>query len=212
MNPASLRWLILALLCLSTVINYVDRQALAIVVPRLREDLGLTSVQYGTVTTLFMVAYTVAQIGSGIMIDRLGTRVGFLISVVVWSIAAVAHAFAQGVWSLGIFRLLLGIGEAGNWPAGGKAIAEWFPKSRRAFAYGCVRRRLGDGCDACSADRGRPRIDIRLARGVRGDRLGWIRVGCCVVVDVLSSRASIRGWRRPAALRCSKRWKSTASR
>ena len=134
MNPASLRWLILGLLCLSTVINYVDRQALAIVVPQLREDLGLSSVQYGTVTTVFLAAYTVAQIASGVMIDRLGTRVGFLISVIVWSVAAVAHAFAQGVWSLGLFRLLLGLGEAGNWPAGGKAIAEWFPKAKRAFA------------------------------------------------------------------------------
>lgn len=134
MNPASLRWLILGLLCLSTIINYVDRQALSILVPRLREELGLSSVQYGTITTVFMAAYTVGQIGSGIMIDRLGTRLGFLISVLVWSVAAVAHAFAQGVWSLGLFRLLLGIGEAGNWPAGGKAIGEWFPKTRRAFA------------------------------------------------------------------------------
>ena len=126
--------MILGLLCFSTIINYVDRQALSILVPRLREELGLSSVQYGTITTVFMAAYTVGQIGSGIMIDRLGTRLGFLISVLVWSVAAVAHAFAQGVWSLGLFRLLLGIGEAGNWPAGGKAIGEWFPKTRRAFA------------------------------------------------------------------------------
>jgi MFS transporter, ACS family, hexuronate transporter len=134
MDVKPLRWTILGLLCLSTVINYVDRQALAVVLPSLRQDLGLSSIEYGTVTTLFLAAYTVAQIASGVMIDRLGTRVGFLISVVVWSAAAAAHAFAQGVWSLAILRVLLGLGEAGNWPAGGKAIAEWFPKARRAFA------------------------------------------------------------------------------
>ena len=71
--------------------------------------------------------------GSGVVIDRLGTRAGFLIFIVVWSVSAMAHALAQGVWSLGLLRLILGAGEAGNWPAGGKAIAEWLPKSRRAF-------------------------------------------------------------------------------
>lgn len=131
-----MRTFILVLLCASTVINYIDRQALAVVLPKLRTDLGLSSVDYGTVTTVFLIAYTLAQVGSGVMIDRLGTRLGFLISILVWSCAAVAHAFAQGVWSLAAFRAILGLGEAGNWPAGGKAVAEWFPKERRAFAMG----------------------------------------------------------------------------
>ncbi|MDZ4797925.1 MAG: MFS transporter [Bryobacteraceae bacterium] len=133
MRAPSLRWLILSLLCLSTVINYVDRQALAVVVPSLRAELGLSSVDYGTITTFFLIAYTIAQLGAGVLIDRLGTRLGFVIFIVVWSVAAMAHAFAQGALSLGIFRFILGAGEAGNWPAGGKAIAEWFPKARRAF-------------------------------------------------------------------------------
>ncbi|MDX2153742.1 MAG: MFS transporter [Bryobacteraceae bacterium] len=132
----TLRWLILALLCLSTVINYVDRQTLAVVLPSLRQDLGLSSVDYGTITTLFLIAYTLAQVASGVFIDRIGTRKGFAWFVGVWSLAAVAHAFATGPWSLGALRFLLGLGESGNWPAGGKAIAEWFPKSRRAFAMG----------------------------------------------------------------------------
>lgn len=134
MRLGSLRWLILGLLFLSTVINYVDRQALSVLLPTLREELSITSQQYGTITTVFMLAYTVSQVASGMMIDRIGTRIGFSLSVVLWSVAALLHAFARGAMSLGIFRCLLGLGEAGNWPAGGKAIACWFPPERRAFA------------------------------------------------------------------------------
>lgn len=136
MTASRLRWTILALLCLSTVINYIDRQALSVLLPSLRKDLGITSAQYGSVTTLFLIAYTVGQVAGGMVIDRLGTRLGFVLSIAAWSVAAAAHAFARGVVSLSVFRVLLGLGEAGNWPAGGKAIAEWFPKSRRAFAMG----------------------------------------------------------------------------
>jgi ACS family hexuronate transporter-like MFS transporter len=135
-SASRLRWTILALLCLSTVINYIDRQALSVLLPSLRKDLGITSAQYGSVTTLFLAAYTVGQVAGGMVIDRLGTRLGFVLSIAAWSVAAGAHAFARGVVSLAVFRVLLGLGEAGNWPAGGKAIAEWFPKSRRAFAMG----------------------------------------------------------------------------
>jgi MFS transporter, ACS family, hexuronate transporter len=129
-----LRWLILGLLFLSTVINYVDRQALSVLLPTLRGELGLSSAEYGTITTLFLAAYTVAQLGAGVVIDRVGTQRGFAWAIVVWSIAAVAHAFARGPVSLSVFRFALGIGEAGNWPAGGKAVAQWFPQQRRAFA------------------------------------------------------------------------------
>jgi MFS transporter, ACS family, hexuronate transporter len=128
-----LRWLILGLLFLSTVINYVDRQALSVLLPTLRGELGLSSAEYGTITTLFLAAYTVAQLGAGLVIDRVGTRRGFAWAIIIWSIAAVAHAFARGPLSLSVFRFALGIGEAGNWPAGGKAVAQWFPQRRRAF-------------------------------------------------------------------------------
>lgn len=129
-----LRWLILGLLFLSTVINYIDRQALSVLVPTLRKDLGLSSADYGTITTVFMLAYTVAQIPAGMWIDKIGTRLGFCISIVGWSIAALLHSAAQGMFSLAIFRALLGITEAGNWPAGTKAVAQWFPPQRRALA------------------------------------------------------------------------------
>lgn len=136
MKLSKLRWLILALLFASTMINYVDRQALSVLLPSLRSELGISSAEYGTITTVFLVAYTISQVASGAMIDRIGTRLGFAISIIVWSIAAILHAFAQGALSLGILRFALGFGEAGNWPAGGKAISQWFPAKRRAFGMG----------------------------------------------------------------------------
>lgn len=140
------RWIILALLFLSTVINYIDRMALAVVLPNLRSDLGIGSAEYGAIMTLFLVAYTVAQLFAGVIIDRVGTRIGFAVAIVAWSAASIGHALAQGALSLGILRFLLGLSEAGNWPAGAKAIAEWIPKSRRAFAMG-----LFDGGSAVGA-------------------------------------------------------------
>jgi ACS family hexuronate transporter-like MFS transporter len=136
MCDARRRWLLLSLLFLSTAINYIDRQALAVVLPRLRDDLGITSVQYGGITTVFLIAYTLAQLASGVVIDRIGSRLGFALCVSIWSLAAAGHAFAAGAASLAALRFLLGMSEAGNWPAGAKVVAEWFPKERRAFAMG----------------------------------------------------------------------------
>ncbi|MBI1762284.1 MAG: MFS transporter [Acidobacteria bacterium] len=133
MKLSRLRSLILFLLFLSTVINYVDRQALSVLLPTLRGELGISSAEYGTITTLFLTAYTIGQLFAGIVIDRIGTRRGFALSIVAWSFAAIAHAFARGPLSFGLLRFALGIGEAGNWPAGGKAVAQWFPQHRRAF-------------------------------------------------------------------------------
>ena len=134
MRLGPLRWLILGLLFLSTVINYVDRQALSVLLPTLRTELGLSSADYGNITTVFMLAYTVAQIPAGMWIDKIGTQLGFCISIIGWSLAAILHAFARGPLSLAIFRGLLGVTEAGNWPAGTKAVAQWFPQKRRALA------------------------------------------------------------------------------
>lgn len=136
MTHVRLRWLVLSLLFASTVINYVDRQALSVLLPALRTDLHLSSADYGAITTAFMLAYTVSQLLSGALIDRVGTRAGFAIAMLIWSIAAALHATATTAWSLLALRVLLGFGEAGNWPAGAKAVAEWFPQPRRAFAMG----------------------------------------------------------------------------
>lgn len=134
MRLGTLRWMILGLLFLSTVINYVDRQALSVLLPTLRQELGLTSSDYGTITTVFMLAYALAQIPVGAWIDRVGTRIGFTVSIVGWSVAALLHAFAVGPLSLVFLRGLLGVTEAGNWPAGTKAVATWIPQKQRALA------------------------------------------------------------------------------
>ncbi len=134
--PERRRQWILVLLCLSTVLNYLDRQALSVVLPLLREELSLSSSDYGNITTGFLIAYTLGQLGLGIWIDRVGARIGLVASMAAWSLAGMAHAMVTGFTGLAFCRVLLGLGEAGNWPAGSKAVAESFPPNRRAFAMG----------------------------------------------------------------------------
>ncbi len=120
----------------ATVINYLDRQALSVVAPMLTEQFGMSNEAYGMVISAFMLAYTISNGLSGPMIDRLGTRLGYAVCMAVWSTAGLLHALATGSWSLAAFRFLLGLGEAGNWPAGAKVAAEWFPDRERALACG----------------------------------------------------------------------------
>ena len=135
-NPVLLRWVMISLVFLATAINYLDRQTLSVIAPTLRDHFGMTNTDYGVIIFAFMLTYTVMNGFSGLFIDRVGTRVGYAVCVLLWSIAAILHAFATGVWSLGCFRSLLGMGEAGNWPAGVKVVAEWFPERERALATG----------------------------------------------------------------------------
>jgi ACS family hexuronate transporter-like MFS transporter len=120
----------------ATVINYLDRQTLSVAAPVLRERFHLSNVGYSRVVFAFLLAYTLSNGTSGLMIDRLGTKLGYALCMLWWSVAALLHAFATGGLSLGIFRFLLGIGEAGNWPAGVKVATEWFPERERALASG----------------------------------------------------------------------------
>ena len=131
-----MRWAMIALVFLATVINYLDRQTLAVVAPLLRDKFGMSNTEYGRVIFAFMLAYTIMNGASGALIDRLGTKLGYALCILWWSAATLLHALATGVWSLGAFRFLLGIGEAGNWPAGVKVVAEWFPENERALASG----------------------------------------------------------------------------
>ena len=131
-----LRWWIIGLVFLATLINFIDRLTVSILGPVIMSQLQLTNFQFGSITTWFLVAYTASQGLSGRLYDRVGAKRGFTISVLVWSIAASAHAFARGLTDLRVLRVVLGLGEAGNWPGAAKVIAEWFPIRERAFAMG----------------------------------------------------------------------------
>src|SRR5262245_47452858 len=111
-----LRWWIAGLIFLATLINFIDRLTISILGPVITKALNLTNLQFATITTWFLVAYTASQGLSGKLYDRIGARRGFSLSILVWSLAASAHAFATGFASLSIFRFILGLGEAGNWP------------------------------------------------------------------------------------------------
>ena len=128
-----LRWWIIGLVFLATLINYIDRLTISVLAPVITRDLGLTNTEFGSIVTWFLLAYTISQGLSGKLYDRIGTRLGFVLSITVWSIAAMAHAFARGLGSLSLFRFVLGLGEAGNWPGAAKTVAEWFPVRQRAF-------------------------------------------------------------------------------
>ena len=130
------RWVICALLFFATTINYMDRQVLGILAPTLQKDIGWSEAQYGAIVSWFTLAYAFGYLGAGGMMDKLGTRIGFAISVFVWSIAAMAHALARTVTGFGVARFVLGIGESGNFPASIKTVAEWFPVKERALATG----------------------------------------------------------------------------
>jgi MFS transporter, ACS family, aldohexuronate transporter len=132
----SMRWLMIALAFSATMINYLDRQTLSVAAPVLIEQFHMSSVAYSRVLFGFLLAYTIMNAVSGPLIDRLGTRAGYALCMAWWSASSVLHGFARGPLSLGVFRFLLGMGEAGNWPAAVKLVAEWFPAGERALASG----------------------------------------------------------------------------
>ncbi len=134
--PLPRRWLMVSFAFWATVINYLDRQTLSVAAPVLREQFHMSNVEYSRVVFAFLLAYTLGNGISGPVIDRLGTKLGYALCMVWWSVAALLHGFATGGLSLGMFRFLLGIGEAGNWPAGVKVVTEWFPGRDRALASG----------------------------------------------------------------------------
>ena len=136
MKVKGLRWWVIGLIALAAVINYIDRNALAILWPAISEELGFTKQDYANIVSLFLVAYAVSQTLSGRIYDKIGTRLGFTGSLIVWSVGCVLHGISGSVRSFSIFRVILGLGEAGNWPGAAKSIAEWHPVKERATATG----------------------------------------------------------------------------
>jgi ACS family hexuronate transporter-like MFS transporter len=130
------RWWVASLLFAATVINYVDRQVLSLLAPLLRDEFKISNTEYSRIVFAFLVAYMVMQGVSGKLMDRLGTRVGLALTVSFWSVAAVLHATVRSAIGFGVFRFLLGAGEAGNWPGAVKTISERFPARERALATG----------------------------------------------------------------------------
>ncbi len=133
---SGMRWVIIGLIGIATVVNYIDRNALAVMWPQIASDVGATKEDYALLVTVFMLFYALGQFVFGKLFDAIGVRLGFALSIGVWSISIALHALANSVVSFSVFRALLGISEAGAWPGAVKANAEWFPARERALAQG----------------------------------------------------------------------------
>ena len=136
MKTKGLRWFIVSLVAVATVINYIDRNALGIMWPGISEELGLGKDDYALIMSIFMVGYAFGQTLFGKIFDAMGTRFAFVLAIVVWSAAVAAHAFVRTAMAFSVVRFIMAFGEAGNWPGATKANAEWFPIKERALAQG----------------------------------------------------------------------------
>lgn len=136
MKIGKFRWAIVSLVALATIINYIDRGALGVLWPEISNDLGLTKTDYAIIINVFTFAYAFGQTIFGRIFDWIGTRLGFVLAISVWSIATMLHAVSTSLLTFSLFRGLLGVSEAGNWPGATKANAEWFPINERALAQG----------------------------------------------------------------------------
>src|SRR3977135_473015 len=130
------RWVICGLLFFATTINYVDRQVLGLLSKDLQAALHWTELDYGNIVAAFNAAYALGLLAAGRLMDRFGTKIGYSVALSVWSLAAMAHALASSAFGFGVARAALGAGEAGNFPAAIKTVAEWFPRKERALAPG----------------------------------------------------------------------------
>ena len=130
------RWRIVVLLFFASTINYIDRQVLGILAPQLQNQLGWSESDYGFIIMAFQIAYAIGLISMGTLLDKIGTRLGYIIAISLWSMAGMVHAAARSVFSFSLARFVLGIGQSANFPAAVKSVAEWFPKKERALATG----------------------------------------------------------------------------
>src|SRR5438876_157443 len=131
-----LRWWICGLLFLATTVNYMDRQVIGVLKPTLQKDLSWTEIDYANIVFWFQVAYAAGYLFAGRLMDRIGLRVGYTLAILLWSVAAMGHAFARTVFTFATARFGLGLAEGGNFPAAIKTVSEWFPRKERAFATG----------------------------------------------------------------------------
>lgn len=135
-RPTRFRWVICALLFFATTVNYVDRSVLGVLAPTLQQKIGWSDTNYGDINAAFTAAYAIGLLFAGWLIDAIGTRVGYALFLVLWSVASICHAFVKTAFGFGVARVGLGLAEAGNFPAAVKTVAEWFPRKERSFAIG----------------------------------------------------------------------------
>jgi len=177
-NLKGLRWWIIGLIGIATVINYIDRSSLAVMWPGISKDLNLNKDQYATIVASFMIAYGLGQALTGRMFDWIGIRLGFVLSITVWSIACMLHGAARGIFSFSGFRSLLGLSEAGNWPGGTKVSAEWFPIKERALAQGLFNTGSSLGAVVSA-----PTVAILYL--LFGWKATFIVIGCCGMLWII---------------------------
>ena len=132
------RWTVCALIFSATTINLLDRQVLGILASDLQKKIGWTELEYGYIVSAFQFSYAIGMALVGRLLDKVGTRLGYTLSIALWSLASMAHAFVGSAWGFGIARIFLGISEAGNFPAAIKATAEWFPAKERSIVAGII--------------------------------------------------------------------------
>ncbi len=130
------RWTVCALIFVATTINYLDRQVIGILKPLLESDLNIGEKEYSYIVMAFQLFYAFGMVIAGRLIDKFGTKIGYGLAVIFWSIAAMGHALARGALGFGFWRAMLGVSESANFPAAIKVVAEWFPKKERALATG----------------------------------------------------------------------------
>ena len=151
MEQTNYRWVIVALLFFATTINYLDRQVISLLKPILEKEFSWTESDYGDIVTVFTFFYGASTLLAGYIIDRVGTKLGYIGAILVWSLAAMGHALAGSTFGFMIARAFLGVGEAGNFPASIKTVAEWFPKKERALAVGVFNAGANIGAVAAPA-------------------------------------------------------------
>jgi len=185
MKVKGLRWWIITLIGIATIINYIDRSAINIMWPYIYKEFGIADADskeaLALITIFFMVAYAIGQTVTGKMMDAIGTRLGMVVSIVAWSISISLHAVARSLASFSIFRAMLGISEAGNWPGATKSNAEWFPKKERAIAQGI----FGAGASLGSVVAAPVIAGLYLALGWRATFVGIAVLGIVWIIPWL---------------------------
>ena len=135
-NVGRYRWVVVALLFAATAVNYIDRQMIGVLKPTLKGEFGWNESDFANIVFWFQMAYAIGYLAFGKIVDMIGAKMGYLVAIVIWTISHMAHGLATGVASFAAARFGLGIGESGNFPAGIRAVADWFPQRERALAIG----------------------------------------------------------------------------